>query len=132
MSFKKLFRAVPIHEGAHYAARKRKRQQRRLAVKIAAGTMIFAAVGGGSFTTRDHHEDRPARERGGGWSYPHCDAARAAGAGPFTSLQRPLTRLTELRTRPALTSHPVSMAAPTLPPTSTSLGWRAERPKSGF
>ncbi|WP_272800047.1 hypothetical protein [Sphingobium sp. AntQ-1] len=82
MSFKKLFRAVPIREGAYYAARRRKRQQRRLAVKIAAGTMIFAAVGGGTFMTRDHHEDRPARERGGGWSYPHCDAAAPQALAP--------------------------------------------------
>lgn len=87
MSFNKPFRAVPIREGAHYAARRRKRQKRRLATKLAAGTLLVAALGGGVFMTRDRHEtpsqDRPAQKHGDGWSYPHCDAARAAGAAPL-------------------------------------------------
>lgn len=83
MSFKKPFLAVPIREGAHYAAKRRKRQQRRLATKLAAGTLLVAALGAGAFLTRDRLEtDRPAQKHGDGWSYPHCDAARAAGAAP--------------------------------------------------
>lgn len=83
MSFNKPFRAVPIREGAHYAAKRRKRQQRRLATKLAAGALLVAALGGGVFMTRDHQEsDRAAQKHGDGWSYPHCDAARAAGAAP--------------------------------------------------
>lgn len=87
MSFKKPFLAVPIREGAHYAAKRRKRQQRRLATKLAAGTLLVAALGGGAFMTSVYHEtpsqDRPAQKHGDGWSYPHCDAARAAGAAPL-------------------------------------------------
>jgi len=60
MSFKKPFRAAPVRHGAHYAAQKRKRRQEALAAKLAAGTMLVAAVGAGSFFMRDRDAPIPA------------------------------------------------------------------------
>jgi hypothetical protein len=62
MSFKKPFRAVPVRHGAHYAARRRKRRQEAIAVKLATGTMLVAAVGAGSFFMRDRDAPAPAQQ----------------------------------------------------------------------
>lgn len=58
MSFKKPFRAAPVRHGAHHAAKRRKRRQEAIAAKLAAGTMLVAAVGAGSFFMRGR--DAPA------------------------------------------------------------------------
>ena len=58
MSFKKPFRAIPIHEGARYAARRRKRRQRAFVTKLAFGILLIGAVGAGSFLI--HGRDEPA------------------------------------------------------------------------
>ena len=48
MSFKKPFRAVPIRQGAHYAAQRRKHRRGRFLTRMLAGTLICGAVGVGS------------------------------------------------------------------------------------
>ncbi|WP_232313843.1 excalibur calcium-binding domain-containing protein [Sphingobium sp. TCM1] len=63
MSFKKPFRAVPVRHSAHYAAQRRKRRQVALAAKVAAGTMLAAAVGAGSFFMQDRDVPAPVEQR---------------------------------------------------------------------
>lgn len=58
MSFKKPFRAVPIRYGAHYAAERRRRRKRGFTTKLAAVSMLVAALGAGAFVMREH--DAPA------------------------------------------------------------------------
>lgn len=60
MSFKKPFRAIPIHEGARYAAGRRKRRQKAFVTKVAVGTFFIGAVGTGSFLMRGHDEPTTA------------------------------------------------------------------------
>jgi len=62
MSFKKPFRAAPVRRGAHYAAQRRKRRQEALAAKLAACTMLVAAVGAGSFFMRDRDAPTPVEQ----------------------------------------------------------------------
>lgn len=62
MSLKKPFRAVPIREGAHYAARKRKRRQKDFIAKMATGLVLTMAVGTGAHFMRDRNAPPPAGE----------------------------------------------------------------------
>lgn len=62
MSFKKPFRAVPIRHGARYAAQKRKRRQEAVLAKMLAGTMLFTAVGAGSFFMRERVTPAPVEQ----------------------------------------------------------------------
>lgn len=63
MSFKKPFRAVPIREGAHYAAQKRKRRQKDFIAKLTTGLVLMTAVGAGAHFMRDRSAPSPTDER---------------------------------------------------------------------
>lgn len=85
MSFRKPFRAVPIKIGAHYAVQRRRRRRMSMAGKALGLACAGAALG--AVWLYWPHDPAYTRTGVGGWSYPNCSAARAAGAAPVRSDQ---------------------------------------------
>jgi hypothetical protein len=86
MSFRKSFRAVPLREGAHYAAQRRKRRRERNALQLLIGAVLAAAVGLGSQLLPSDRENSAGQQA--------SDMAAVADTVPY--VPQPLMSAAEL------------------------------------
>lgn len=114
MSFRKSFRAVPLREGAYYAAKRRKRRRERNALQLLIGAVLAAAVGLGSQLLPSDRDDSAEQQA--------SDMSAVADTAPY--VPQPLMSAAELDAQqPSAANARVSVSPRAIAPVAASGGW---------
>jgi hypothetical protein len=114
MSFRKSFRAVPLREGAHSAAQRRKRRRERNALQLLIGAVLAAAVGLGSQLLPSDRDDSAGQQA--------SDTSAVADTVPY--VPQPIMSAAELDAQQPSAANARAFVSPrAIAPVAASGGW---------